>query len=60
MTAIFTGAASGIILYLLLSHIERRSYYDGYEDAMNDHRPRFRRRAGFTHPQTKESTQKQN
>lgn len=60
MTAAIIGAISGIAIYLVISHIERRSYYDGYEDAMNDHRPRFRRRAGFTHPQTKEPTQKQN
>ncbi len=38
----------GVAVYFLLSRIERRAYEQGYEDAMNDRRPRHRPRVGFT------------
>ena len=37
----------GLAVYLILSRIERRAYEQGYEDAMNDRRPRHRSRIGF-------------
>lgn len=37
----------GLAVYLVLSRIERRAYEQGYEDAMNDRRPRHRSRVGF-------------
>lgn len=37
----------GLAVYLILSWIERRAYEQGYEDAMNDRRPRHRRSIGF-------------
>lgn len=37
----------GLAVYLILSRVERRGYVRGYEDAMNDRRPKHRPRVGF-------------
>lgn len=37
----------GLAVYLLLSRVERRGYEQGYEDAVNDRRPKRRSRVGF-------------
>lgn len=37
----------GLAVYFLLSRVERRGYKQGYEDAMNDRRPKHRSRVGF-------------
>ena len=36
-----------LAVYLILSRVERRGYLRGYEDAMNDRRPKHRCRVGF-------------
>ncbi len=43
----FIAPIIGVAVYLLLSRIERRAYEQGYEDAMNDRRPRHRPHVGF-------------
>lgn len=37
----------GLAVYLILSRVERRGHEQGYEDAMNDRRPKHRPRLGF-------------
>ncbi len=37
----------GLAVYLILSRVERRGYEQGYEDAMNDRRPKHRPQIGF-------------
>lgn len=36
-----------LVVYIGLTRIERRGYERGYEDAMNDRRPKHRPRVGF-------------
>lgn len=37
----------GLAVYFILSRVERRGYEQGYEDAMNDRRPKHRTRVAF-------------
>lgn len=50
MTEIIREALAPFIalaVYLILTRTERRGYKRGYEDAMNDRRPKHRPRVGF-------------
>lgn len=51
MTSIISEAIAPLIavaIYFLLNRVERHGYEQGYEDGINDRRPKFRNRIGFS------------